>query len=163
DILRFKGPLDEFRLREDSDKPAIFVAGGTGFAPVKSMIEHALHLGLQRPIHLYWGGRRPADLYMLEEAKQWESGGIKFVPVLSAALPEDHWEGRTGLVHQAVLDDFNDLSGHEIYACGTPAMVDAAHRDFTAQRGLPDRSFFQNAFTPTPEFSSPFQEYKSPF
>lgn len=163
DILRFKGPLGEFRLREGSDKPVIFVADGTGFAPFKAIIEHALHIGLQRPMHLYWGGRRPADLYMLEEARQWESSGIKFTPVLSAALPEDHWEGRTGLVHQAVLDDFSDLSGHEIYACGTPAMVDAARRDFTARCGLPDESFLSNAFAPTPEFNSPFQAYKNPF
>ena len=163
DILRFKGPLGEFQLREGSDKPVIFVADGTGFAPVKSMIEHALNIGLQRPMHLYWGGRRPADLYMLEEAKQWESSGIKFIPVLTEALPEDHWTGRTGLVHQAVLGDFNDLSTHAIYACGTPAMVDAARSDFTARRGLPDASFFSNAFAPTPEFNSPFQAYKSPF
>jgi len=163
DILRFKGPLGEFRLCEDTDKPVIFVADGTGFAPVKSMIEHALNIGLQRSMHLYWGGRRPADLYMLEEARQWESSGIKFTPVLSAALPEDDWQGRTGLVHQAVLNDFNDLSAHEIYACGTPSMVEAARRDFTAQRGLPDASFFANAFAPTPEFNSPFQAYKSPF
>ena len=100
---------------------------------------------------------------MLEEAKQWENSGIKFVPVLYAALPENDWQGRTGLVHQAVLYDFNDLSGHEIYACGTPTMVDAARRDFTAQRGLPDESFFSNAFAPTPESNSPFQVYKSPF
>ncbi|MDO8293562.1 MAG: CDP-6-deoxy-delta-3,4-glucoseen reductase [Gallionella sp.] len=163
DILRFKGPLGEFRLREDTDKPLIFIADGTGFAPVKSMIEHALHIGLQRPMHLYWGGRQPADLYMLEKAKQWENSGIKFTPVLTEALPENDWQGRTGLVHQAVLDDFNDLSAYEIYACGTPAMVEAARRDFTAQRGLPDASFFSNVFAPTPEFSSPFQEYKSPF
>jgi CDP-4-dehydro-6-deoxyglucose reductase len=163
DILRFKGPLGEFRLREDSDKPVIFVAGGTGFAPVKAIIEHALHIGLQRPMHLYWGGRRPVDLYMLEEARQWESSGIKFTPVLSGALPEDNWQGRIGLVHQAVLDDFNDLSNHEIYACGTPAMVDAARRDFTAQRGLPAESFFPSAFALMPEFKSPFQAYKSPF
>ncbi|HEU0219553.1 MAG TPA: CDP-6-deoxy-delta-3,4-glucoseen reductase [Gallionella sp.] len=151
DLLRFKGPLGEFRLREDSDKPVIFVADGTGFAPVKSMIEHALHIGLQRPMHLYWGGRRPADLYMLEEARQWESSGIKFTPVLSEALPEDDWQGRAGPVHQAVLDDFNDLSGHEIYACGTPAMVDVARRDFTAQCGLPDAAFFSDAFTFVPK------------
>ncbi|HEU0282557.1 MAG TPA: CDP-6-deoxy-delta-3,4-glucoseen reductase [Gallionella sp.] len=162
-LLRFKGPLGEFHLREDSDKPVIFVADGTGFAPVKAIIEHALHIGLQRPMHLYWGGRRPADLYMLEKAKQWESSGIKFTPVLSGSLPEDNWPGRTGLVHQAVLDDFNDLSGHEIYACGTPAMVDAARRDFSARSGLPDGSFFSNAFAPMPEFNNPFQQYKSPF
>ncbi|HEU0234195.1 MAG TPA: CDP-6-deoxy-delta-3,4-glucoseen reductase [Gallionella sp.] len=163
DILRFKGPLGEFQLSEESDKPVIFVADGTGFAPIKAIIEHALHIGLQRPMHLYWGGRRSADLYMLEEARQWESSGIQFTPVLSEALPEDNWQGITGMVHQAVLDDFSDLSGHEIYACGMPAMVDAAHRDFTAQRSLPDASFFSNAFAPAPEFKSAFQEYKSPF
>lgn len=163
DILRFKGPLGEFRLREESGKPVIFVAGGTGFAPVKAMIEHALHIGLQRPMHLYWGGRRPADLYMMEQAKQWESHGVRFVPVLSEALPEDGWQGRAGLVHQAVLEDFADLSGHEVYACGTPAMVDAARLDFTAQRGLPEASFFSDAFAPMPEFISPFQAYKNPF
>ena len=163
DVLRIKGPLGEFRLREDSDKPVIFVAGGTGFAPVKAMIEHALQLGLQRPMHLYWGGRRPPDLYLLEEARQWENGGIKFTPVLSEALPEDGWQGRTGLVHQAVLDDFNDLSGHEIYACGTPAMVEAAHRDFTAQRGLPEASFLSSAFVPAQEPVSPFQTYGNQF
>jgi len=163
DILRFKGPLGELRLRENSDKPAIFVAGGTGFEPVKAMIEHALHIGMKRPMHLYWGGRRLADLYMLDKARQWESSGIRFTPVLSEALPEDGWQGKTGLVHQAVLDDFDDLSGHEIYACGTPAMVDAARRDFTALRGLPEESFFSDAFAPTPEFNNPFQQYRSPF
>ncbi len=163
DILRFKGPLGEFRLCEDSVKPVIFVADGTGFAPLKAIIEHALHIGLQRPMHLYWGGRRPADLYMLEEAKQWESRGIQFAPVLSEALPEDGWQGRIGPVHQAVLDDFDELSGHEIYACGAPAMVDAARRDFTARRGLPDESFFSEAFAPMPEFNNPLQAYKSPF
>ena len=163
DILRFKGPLGQFHLHEPSDKPVVFVAGGTGFAPVKAMIEHALHIGMQRPMHLYWGGRRPADLYMLDQARQWESSGIRFTPVLSEALPEDGWQGRTGLVHQAVLDDFNDLSGHEIYACGAQAMVDAGRRDFTAQRGLPEESFFADAFFPMPEFNNPFQQYKSPF
>ena len=164
DILRFKGPLGEFQLREDSDKPVVFVADGTGFAPVKAMIEHALHIGLQRPMHLYWGGRRQADLYMMEEARRWEGSGIRFTPVLSGALPEDHWQGRTGLVYQAVLEDFADLSGYEVYACGTPEMVNAARRDFTAQRGLPEASFFASAFIPTPAFVNPFQaSYKSPF
>ena len=147
DILRFKGPLGTFFLREDSNKPAIFVAGGTGFAPVKSMIEHALHIGLKRPMHFYWGGRRLADLYMLEKAKRWESRGIKFTPVLSAPLPDDHWRGRVGLAHQAVQEDYSDLSGHEIYACGAPVMVQAAHRDYTVRRGLPEQAFFSDMFT----------------
>lgn len=163
DILRIKGPLGDFRLSEESARPVIFVASGTGFAPIKAIIEHALHLGRQRTMHLYWGGRRPADLYMRERAMEWEGCGIKFTPVLSDALPEDGWQGRTGLVHQAVLDDFDDLSGHEVYACGAPSMVDAARRDFIAQRGLPGEMFFSNAFVPAPEYKSPFQVYQSPF
>lgn len=151
DILRVRGPLGTFFLREDSDKPVIFVASGTGFAPVKSIIEHILHIGLQRTVHFYWGARNLADLYMLEKARQWESYGIKFVPVLSEPLPGDNWPGRIGLVHQAVLDDFSDLSGYEVYACGAPVMVAAAHRDYTAQRRLPEAAFFSDMFTFTPK------------
>jgi CDP-4-dehydro-6-deoxyglucose reductase len=155
DILRFRGPYGTFFLRENSDKPVIFVASGTGFAPVKSIIEHALHIGVKRPMHFYWGGRVRADLYMPDKAAQWESTGIRFTPVLSEPLAEDHWQGRTGFVHQAVLDDYDDLSGHEIYAAGAPAMVEAARRDFTAQRGLPGEAFFSDAFTLAPKNSNP--------
>ena len=147
DILRFKGPLGTFFLREDSEKPIIFVASGTGFAPVKAIIEHALFIGIQRPMHFYWGARRLADLYLLELAQQWQAQGIKFTPVLSEALPEDAWQGRTGFVHQAVLDDYSDLSAHEIYACGAPVVVEAAHTEFTTQRALPLDSFYSDAFT----------------
>src|SRR4030067_2132636 len=150
DILRFNGPLGTFFLRGDSTRPVIFVASGTGFAPIKAMIEHALHTGMKRPMHFYWGARKLADLYMLEKTRQWESRGVKFTPVLSEALPADAWEGRTGFVHRAVLDDYSDLSGHEVYACGAPVVVEAAKRDFTTQRGLPDESFFSDAFTFTP-------------
>ena len=163
DILRIKGPLGEFRLREDSDKPIIFVADGTGFAPLRAMIEHALHIGLQRPMYLYWGGRRAGDLYMLDEAQRWEERGVRFTPVLSDVLPDDRWTGRNGAVHQAVLDDFGDLSGHEVYACGTPGMVNAARRDLAAQRGLPEASFLSSAFVPAQEPVSPFQTYGNQF
>lgn len=147
DILRFKGPLGTFFLREDSDKPIIFVASGTGFAPIKAIIEHALHIGIKRPMHFYWGARVLADLYMLDKARQWEKSGIKFTPVLSDALPGDAWQGRTGFVHQAVLDDYADLSHHDVYVCGAPVVVEAAHRDYTSQRGLPNDAFFSDAFT----------------
>ena len=147
DILRFRGPLGTFFLREDSDKPIIFVASGTGFAPIKGIIEHALYIGVKRPMHFYWGARKLADLYMLAKVRQWEKDGIKFTPVLSEALPEDAWQGRTGFVHQAVLDDYRDLSAHEVYACGAPVVVEAAQRDFTSQRGLPNEAFFSDAFT----------------
>jgi CDP-4-dehydro-6-deoxyglucose reductase len=88
---------------------------------------------------------------MLDQARQWESKGIKFTPVLSEALQEDDWQGRTGFVHQAVLDDYSDLSGHEVYVCGAPIVVEAAHRDFTVQRNLPSEAFFSDAFTFVPK------------
>lgn len=151
DILRFEGPLGTFFLREDSDKPIIFVASGTGFAPIKSIVEHAFHNNLDRQMVLYWGGRRPADLYLANLAAQWqqEHNHFTFIPVLSDALPEDHWRGRTGLVHRAVMQDFSDLSGYQVYACGVPIMVESAHRDFTTQCALPEDEFYSDAFTPS--------------
>jgi CDP-4-dehydro-6-deoxyglucose reductase len=151
DILRIKGPLGTFFLREDSDKPIIFVASGTGFAPIKGIIEHALQIGFQRPMHFYWGARTLADLYMLDKAREWEKRGVKFTPVLSDALPTDNWKGRTGFVHQAVLEDYADLSGYQVYACGAPVVVEAAHRDYTTMRKLPNEEFFSDAFTFMPK------------
>lgn len=147
DIMRFKGPLGTFFLREDSAKPIIFVASGTGFAPIKAIIEHALYIGIKRPMHFYWGARRLSDLYMLNLAKQWEAQGITFTPVLSEPLPEEEWSGRTGFVHLAVMEDYRDLSAYEVYACGAPVVVEAAHTDFTTTRGLPNEAFFSDAFT----------------
>jgi len=151
DILRFEGPLGTFFLREDSAKPIIFVASGTGFAPIKSIVEHAFHIGVTREMVLYWGARTQPDLYMLDLAMKWQNEHDKFsfVPVLSDSPPEDNWPGRTGLVHRAVMEDFPDLSGYQIYACGVPVMVEAAHRDFISQCGLPEDEFFSDAFTPS--------------
>ncbi len=151
DILRFKGPLGTFFLRTDTSKPIIFVASGTGFAPIKSIIEHALHIGLKRPMRFYWGARKLADLYLLDMARNWATQGIELIPVLSEAGHEDAWQGRSGFVHQAVLDDFSNLAGHEVYACGAPVVVEAAHRDFTTLRGLPQDAFFSDAFTFAPK------------
>ena len=148
DILRFEGPLGTFFLREDSDKPVVLVASGTGFAPIKSIVEEALHKGVARPMTLYWGGRRPKDLYMNALAQGWaDAGKLRYVPVISEALPEDGWRGRTGFVHRAVMEDFPDLSGHQVYACGVPVMVDAARRDFVAQCRLPEDEFYADSFT----------------
>lgn len=147
DILRIKGPMGSFFLREDSDKPIVFVASGTGFAPVKAIIEHALHIGMQRPMHLYWGVRTPDELYMLDRIKEWETHGIKFTPVVS----DEAWDGRAGFVHQAVLEDYSDLASHQVYACGAPVVVESAHRDFTTLRGLPNEEFFSDAFTFVPK------------
>jgi CDP-4-dehydro-6-deoxyglucose reductase len=150
DIVRVQGPFGTFFLREDSAKPAILLAGGTGFAPIKAMVESALHAGSMRPMTLYWGARTRRGLYLHTLAERWQrEHGIRYVPVLSESNSAEPWNGRRGLVHRAVMEDFPDLSGHQVYACGTPAMVDAAHRDFTAHCGLPHEEFYSDAFTPT--------------
>ncbi|MCZ7565352.1 MAG: FAD-binding oxidoreductase [Burkholderiales bacterium] len=155
DTLRFEGPLGSFFLREDSDKPIIFVAGATGFAPVKSMIEHAIHRGLKRGMYLYWGVRSLRDLYLPDLPREWERRlpNFKFVPVLSEPRPEDNWTGRTGLVHEAILQDFPDLSAHQIYACGSAGMVHAARPAFMAH-GLSEYDCFSDAFRLAPQLAS---------
>lgn len=149
DILRFEGPQGTFFLREDSARPIVFLASGTGFAPIKAVIEHARFKHIERPMTLYWGGRRPQDLYMASLAETWakEMPWFHYVPVISDALAEDRWAGRTGFVHQAVMQDFPDLSGHSVYACGAPIVIQSAKRDFVAQCGLPEEEFFADAFT----------------
>jgi CDP-4-dehydro-6-deoxyglucose reductase len=148
DILRFEGPLGSFFLQE-SAKPIVFVASGTGFAPIKAIVEDALKKAVDRPMTLYWGARRPKDLYLNDLPLRWaaEHAHFKYVPVISDALPEDAWQGRTGFVHRAVMADFDDLSGHQVYACGVPIMVESARRDFTHERKLPLDEFFADSFT----------------
>ena len=149
EILRFEGPYGMFYLREDSDKPIIFVAGSTGFAPIKALIEHAFHHGVARPMVLYWGVRALRDLYLPKMPGEWQEQhrNFTFIPVLSDPLPEDNWPGRTGFVHKAVVADFADLSGYQVYACGGPAMIDAARSEFSESRGLPADQFFADSFT----------------
>ena len=149
EILRLEGPLGSFYLREDTDRPIVFVAGGTGFAPIKAMIEHALHHELPREMVLYWGARSLPDLYLPDLPGTWQAAhrNFTFIPVLSEPRPEDRWQGRTGLVHQAVMADFPDLSGYVVYACGAPAMIDAARRDFGACCRLPADQFHADSFT----------------
>lgn len=148
DILRLEGPHGDFSLREDSVKPVVLLAGGTGFAPIKALVEHAFGQKSMRPMALYWGARDRAGLYLNELAQGWASShpGFEYVPVLSEPLAADGWRGRTGLVHLAVMDDFPDLSGHRVYACGAPAMIDAARHDLTGRCGLKDEDFFADAF-----------------
>lgn len=165
-ILRLEGPLGGFYLREDSTSPIVLLASGTGFAPVKGILEMIFAKGLNRadpatgraarPIVLYWGARSQADLYMHELPLRWqqEQENFSYVPVLSEPLTDAAaqergvaaWQGRTGLVHEAVMADLPDLSGYQVYACGVPVMVRAAHQDFTARCGLPEDSFFSDAF-----------------
>jgi len=148
DILRAEGPYGSFFLREDSDKPMVLLASGTGFAPIKALIEHMQHRGITRPATLYWGGRRPADLYMSDwvQAQLALMPQLRYVPVVSNATSEDAWTGRTGFVHQAVLQDHPDLSRYQVYACGAPIVVDSARRDYV-MAGLPEAEFFADSFT----------------
>jgi CDP-4-dehydro-6-deoxyglucose reductase len=147
DTIRFDGPLGDFTLRE-SERPIVFVAGATGFAPVKSMVEDAFQRGLKRPIYLYWGVRRLADLYLPDLPARWdaEHENFHFIPVLSEPAPEDNWNGRTGLVHEAILTDFPDLAGKEIYACGSVKMVEAIFPSLKSQ-GAEEGMCFSDAFT----------------
>lgn len=151
DLLRIIGPYGSFFLREDSDKPMLLVAGGTGFGPIKAIVEHALAEKVTRPLAIYWGGRRRADLYLLPLAERWaaEHRHVRFVAVLSepgADVAGADWGGRSGLVHRAAMDDFPDLSGHQVYVCGSPAMVAAARADFVGQCALPEDEFFADSF-----------------
>jgi len=140
DLLRFEGPLGSFYLREDSDKPIVMLASGTGFAPIKAICEYALEKKISRPMTLYWGVRLKCDLYMLDVARSWKH--LKFIPVLS----DEPWEGRMGFVHRAVMEDFPDMSGVQVYACGAPIVIESARRDFSAQCKLPPDEFYADSF-----------------
>ncbi len=148
DILRMEGPYGSFFLREDSDKPIVLLASGTGFAPIKALIEHMEHKAITRPAVLYWGCRSKADLYQNDwaVAAAERLPHLRYIPVLSEPKAEDDWAGRTGFVHQAVMADLPDLSGHQVYVCGVPVMVDAARRDFTQRCALPDTEFYADSF-----------------
>jgi CDP-4-dehydro-6-deoxyglucose reductase len=157
DILRFEGPLGTFFVRDDSDKPMVLLASGTGFAPIKAIVEHLVQTGSTRKMALYWGGRRPQDLYMDALCREWAARlpNFQYVPVVSNAEAEDNWSGRSGFVHQAVMADLPDLSGHQVYACGAPIMVESAKRDFVAQCGLPADEFYADAFTSEADLANP--------
>ena len=120
--------------------------------------------GITRPATLYWGGRRPADLYLDDwvRAQCAQMPNLRYVPVVSDALPEDNWHGRTGFVHQAVLQDFASLSGHQVYSCGAPVVIDSARQDFVALRGLPAEEFFADAFTSAADLQAGFRKTTSP-
>ena len=148
EILRIEGPFGSFFLREESERPMVLLASGTGFAPIKAIIEHMRFKGIQRPATLYWGGRRPTDLYQQAWIEEQLAAlpNLRYVPVVSDALPVDRWTGRTGFVHRAVLEDQPDLSGFEVYACGAPIVVESARRDYVAA-GLSEELFYADSFT----------------
>ena len=147
DILRIEGPLGDFTLRRNSARPIIFLAAGTGFAPIKAIIETALAQGIQRPMYLYWGAAARAGLYLERVVRGWlnEVENLEYVPVLSRPAPEDQWHGRQGCVQDAAVADFAGLRDFEVYASGVPAMINAARQMCLAQ-GLPPEYFYFDAF-----------------
>lgn len=158
DLLRIEGPHGSFYLR-DSTRAKILVGGGTGFAPLKGMIEQEIQHDVSTPIYLYWGVRTVKDIYAKEMAEKWAAqyDNIHFIPVLSEVKESDNWEGRTGFVHQAVLDDFDDLSDFDIYISGPPPMVDAANKTFK-QQGAVREQMFSDSF----EFGTDIQQKLTP-
>jgi CDP-4-dehydro-6-deoxyglucose reductase, E3 len=146
-LLRLEGPLGGFWLREDSDRPMVMVAGGTGYAPIKSMLRHLQQAGARRPVDFYWGVRRPRDLYEGALVARWADAHdwLRFIPVMSEALPEDDWAGRRGWVHEAVLQDYPSLAGVDVYAAGPPPMIAVIQELFPAQ-GLPLGRLYFDSF-----------------
>lgn len=151
DAVQLRLPLGDFYIR-DSDRPIVFVAGGTGFAPVQSMVEDLIRRGVQRPMTIYFGARTADLLYRESVVQQWrhKRPDLGYVPVVSSPRPEQAWDGRTGRIHQAVLDDLPSLGGHQVYACGAPGMIEAAREAFM-QHGLPAAHFHCDAFLPSAE------------
>lgn len=148
DILRLEGPFGSFGLQA-GEAPIILLASGTGFAPIKAILEVLQAEASTRPVSLYWGGRTQADLYAEAWIQQAQVAlpQLRYVPVLSELEPGEAWAGRTGWVHEAVMQDHPNLAEHQVYACGVPVMVEAAQRDFVARCGLPAGAFFADAFT----------------
>jgi CDP-4-dehydro-6-deoxyglucose reductase len=144
-ILRIEAPLGSYYLREESERPIILMGGGTGFAPLKGIIEHAFQIGVKRPMHLYWGVRSQADLYLADLPEQWVADypNFTYTPVLSE--PDQAWQGQTGWVHEAVVANYPDLSAHEVYMSGPPPMIKAGKEAFLAH-GLSDEQLYSDSF-----------------
>jgi CDP-4-dehydro-6-deoxyglucose reductase len=146
-LMRIEGPLGSYFLREDNNRPIILMAGGTGFAPLKGMLEHAFHIGLDRQIHVFCGVRSKCDLYMDEMMQQWlkQHSNVKYTAVLSEPAAEDNWQGETGLVHESVVRHYPDLSGYDVYLSGPPPMVKAG-MDLFYEKGLPESQIYSDSF-----------------
>jgi len=147
ELMRIEGPLGTFYLNEASEKPIVFIAGGTGFAPIKGMLEHAFAEETKRQMVLYWGVRDVESLYLADLAEQWakEHENFTFIPVLSSPKESDEWQGRTGFVHEAVQADYLSVNESEVYASGPPAMIDAVRQAFV-DKGLDAENFYFDSF-----------------
>lgn len=146
-LMRIEGPLGSYFLREDSDRPIILMGGGTGFAPLKGMLEHAFHINMERPVHLFCGARSKRDLYMDEMVQPWlkQYKNLKYTAVLSEPSEDDSWQGETGFIHESVVQHYPDLSGFDVYLSGPPPMVKAG-MDLFYEKGLPETQIYSDSF-----------------
>ncbi len=148
DILRLEAPLGNFFIRNDqTDRQMILMGGGTGFAPLKSMIEDLLAHHDKRPLHLFWGVRNQAELYLHELAQQWaeQNDHIQYSSALSGPQSGDQADFFNGFVHAAVLQQYPQLSAFDIYMSGPPAMIDAGRAAFL-ENGAEQRRIFFDSF-----------------
>lgn len=151
-LLRIEGPLGTFILDEESERPRLFIGGGTGFAPLKGMLDHLIETGLDRPHHLFWGARDATGIYApewLREQTERAAGQLRFTPVLSEASAADvaGFPAVSGWLHDAVLAVYPDLSGFDVYMAGPPPMIAAARTAFL-EAGLPEEQLFYDSFEP---------------
>lgn len=151
-VLRIEAPLGTFVPREGGDRPILLMAGGTGFAPIKAIVEHLIDRHTHRALHIYWGARHVEDLYLESLCRQWQAqySNVRYTPVLSEASPLERNQYRSGPVHQAVLSDFPDLSRFDVYMSGPPPMIEAGRREFVAA-GLPDDRLYYDSFDYAPD------------
>lgn len=155
DVLQVELPFGNFELREASDTPMVCVAGGTGFAPVKSLLDDLAKKGIRRPVTLIWGARHRAGMYMLPAVQRWKSklSGFSFIPVLEDRLDARALDGFHGRVDDALRAHCPTLAGHEVYCCGAPPMVAAVKNACIRERGLDPLHFFSDVFVPGPASS----------
>lgn len=151
-LLRIEGPLGQFWFRRESPRPALLIGGGTGYAPLRSMLHSLLEVGDRRQLFLYWGAQAALDLYEDAELRMLcaQHPNLSYVPVLSAPRADEQWQGRTGFVHAAALQDHPDLARFDVYASGPPAMVETIRHEFV-QRGLPPDQLFFDSFDYAPD------------
>lgn len=146
-LMRLEGPLGSYFLREDSQRPIILMGGGTGFAPLKGMLEHAFYINSKRPVHLFCGVRSKRDLYMDEMVQGWlkKYKNLKYTAVLSEPEVEDNWQGEIGFVHESVIKHYPDLADYDVYLSGPPPMVKAG-MDLFYKKGLPETQIYSDSF-----------------
>lgn len=148
-VMRLRAPLGNFTLCKNSRAPLLLLATGTGFAPIKSILQHLCENDAERSVHIYWGARHEEDLYQLDMAESLASQlpNSRFTPILSRPRPD--WKGKQGYIQTHILSDYPDLTGYEVYACGSPAMIEAVQQQCETRQNLPRTSFFSDAFSPS--------------